>query len=113
MNKAILIEYLYKDEMDDAQMIESPRTSYVVYSEPDTELGKEIDHYLESDEYETDFVLLDQVLTKAFGITDDECCFYINDGNGDDEESIKEELLTSNDMVVLNILETIEEEENV
>lgn len=110
INKALLVEYLYTDEMDDKKMLEQPRCSYIVYAEAGTEVGEEIRTYLDADETETDFIKLDNVLKKHFDITDSECCFYILDLEDASIEAIKKEVLDGNDMVILDVLEVIKEE---
>ena len=112
INKAILVEYLYSDEIDDPKMKDNPRCSYIVYAVEGTEVGDEIRRYLDSGENETDFVELDKVLSKAFGITDSDCCFYVLDLEDSTIEGIKKEVLDANDMEILDVLEVIEEGDN-
>ena len=107
-NKAFLVEYVYTDEIDE----ESSRTSYIVVVDPETELGSEVQHYLDSDAVETDFVRLDNVLMDAFDITDNEVCFYIVDSDPAlfTTKGMAKEVLDANDMIVRRVLEEKEED---
>lgn len=86
MKNALLeIEYLYLDELSESKNF-GRRTSNMVVYDTSTELGKKIQHALDSiDEDGTDGI--DKVISESFGVTDDEVAFYF-DRNGIEDENL-------------------------
>lgn len=96
-NTLLEIEYLYLDELQESKS-KGWRTANMVVYDTSTVLGETIQHALDSiDEDGTGGI--DKVMTKFFGVMDDEVAFYF-DRNGIEDESLFLEIQADYDIVI-------------
>lgn len=72
-NQAYLISYNFDDEDDETDH----RLSYVVYYDPETDLGKAIEKYNETESLD-DYKEMNYLLDQKFDLLDDNIVFYFN-----------------------------------
>ena len=96
-NTLLEIKYLYLDELKESKS-NGWRTALMVVYDTSTVLGETIQHALDSiDEDGTGGI--DKVMTKFFGVMDDEVAFYF-DRNGIEDESLFLEAQADYDIVI-------------
>lgn len=95
MNTLYEIEYLFTDELREGGW----RSSNIIVYDTSTVLGETIQHALDCANEDDDWSGVDNVMTRHFGVKDDEVAFYF-DRNGVEDESLWLEVQSDHDVVI-------------
>lgn len=102
MNTLYEVEYKYFDELKEKGW----RNAYFIVYDTSTTLGETIQHALDCLDEEENTDGLDKVLTKHFGVRDDEVSYYF-DRNGVEDESLWLEIQADQDCIVNSYVKLI------